>query len=257
MLRRMKHSRLFTSSALALGIAAAAPVIAAAQAPPPAPAPSTTVPPTASASLDRTCYAPGDPMVQTGHGFGPNAQVLQIAGFSAGGDVLRALSATITTDAAGNFRTVFRTPQLARARDRTEDAVSLFTDPAALDNPSATPPGPVVEWTLSGRDVKVAQWTSGTANPTGSMTVDAFGWTRGHANLYAHYYRGTKRIRSVKLGPLTGACGTLKRRVKQFPFKGVKAGEWRVFFSDTAVLDKTKDPFVRRTVRVSKAKATA
>jgi len=81
-----------------------------------------------------------------------------------------------------------------------------------------------------------------------TRTVDSTGWTRGHANLYAHYFRGTTRIRSVKLGALTGPCGTFKRRVKEFPFKGVKAGEWRVFFSDTAVLDKAKDPFVRRTV---------
>jgi hypothetical protein len=257
MLPGMKHTSLFTSTALAFGVAAVAPVVAAAQAP--TPTPSTAVPPTAAAALDRTCYAPGDPIVQTGHGFGPNAQLLQIAGFTApgGDDVLRALSATITTDAAGNFRAVFRAPQLARATDRTEDAVSLFTDPSALDNPTAQPPGPVVAWTLSARDVKVAQWANRSADPARSMSVDAFGWTRGHANLYAHYYRGTTRIRSVKLGPLTGACGTLKRTVKQFPFKRVKAGEWRVFFSDTAVLDKTKDPFVRRTVIVPKSKATA
>jgi hypothetical protein len=251
----MKHTTLITSTALALGVAAVVPVVAAAQ----TPTPPAVVPPTATAALDRTCYAPGDPMVETGRGFAPNAQILQIAGFTApgGSDVLRALSATVTADAAGNFRTVFRAPQLARAADRTEDAISLFTDPAAIENPTATPPGPVVAWTLSARDVKVAQWANRTADPARSMSVDAFGWTRGHANLYAHYYRGTTRIRSVKLGPLTGACGTFKRTVKQFPFKRVKAGEWRIFFSDTAVLDKTKDPFVRRTVIVPKSKATA
>jgi hypothetical protein len=114
-----------------------------------------------------------------------------------------------------------------------------------------------VAWTLSGWDVKVPQWLNRTADPRRSMTVDTYGWTGGHANLYAHYYRGATRIRSVKVGALTGPCGNLKRQVKQFPFKGVKAGEWRIFFSDTAVLDKQRDAWIRRTVVVPRAKATA
>jgi AAA ATPase-like protein len=65
------------------------------------------------------------------------------------------------------------------------------------------------------------------------------------------------RIKSVKIGALTVPCGNLKKPVKQFPFKGVKAGEWRVFFSDTAVLDKTSDAWIRRTVVVPRSKATA
>jgi len=253
----LRHIGLYACPALAAGAAALTPVVAAAQAPPPTPPP--VAPDTASVALDRSCYAPGDPMVQTGRGFAPNASVLQIAGLTApgGNQVLRALTATITTDASGGFRVIFRAPQLGRASDRTEDGVSIFTDPAVLQNPSATPSGPAVPWTLSARDVKIAQWVDRVADPAGTMGVDSTGWTRGHANLYAHYFRGTTRIRSVKLGALTGPCGTFKRRVKEFPFKGVKAGEWRVFFSDAAVLDKAKDPFVRRTVVVPRSKATA
>jgi hypothetical protein len=37
----------------------------------------------------------------------------------------------------------------------------------------------------------------------------------------------------------------------------VKAGEWRVFFSATAVLDKQHDDWLRRTVVVPRSKATA
>jgi hypothetical protein len=78
-----------------------------------------------------------------------------------------------------------RAPQLGRAADRREQGLSIFLDPAALSAPTV-PDGPVVPWTLSGRDVKVPQWASRTADPARSMTVDAYGWTGGHANLYAH-----------------------------------------------------------------------
>ena len=55
----------------------------------------------------------------------------------------------------------------------------------------------------------------------------------------------------------TGSCGNLKTQVRQFPFRGVKAGQWRIFFSDTAVLDKQRDDWIRRTVTVPRSKATA
>jgi hypothetical protein len=252
----MRRPRIAALSACALGAALVPTALATAQAPPPAP--PTSVPPGAAVTFDHTCYAPGDAIRQTGHGFAPNAQVLQLLGLApfGGGDILRTLSTTVTTDASGNFAIGLRAPQLARPADRREQGLSIFLDPGALSGP-APPDGPAVPWTLSGRDVKVAQWASRTADPARSMTVDAYGWTGGHANLYAHYYRGTTRIRSVKLGALTGVCGLLKKQVRQFPFRGVKAGEWRVFFSDTAVLDKATDHWVRRTVVVPRAKATA
>jgi hypothetical protein len=45
--------------------------------------------------------------------------------------------------------------------------------------------------------------------------------------------------------------------VRQFPFARAKAGEWRIFFSATAVLDKRNDDWLRRTVTVPRANATA
>lgn len=89
------------------------------------------------------------------------------------------------------------------------------------------------------------------------MTIDTFGRTATGATLYAHYYRGTTRVRTVRIGALTGPCGDLRKTVPQFPFARVKAGEWRVFFSATAVLDKQRDDWLRRTVTVPRAKATA
>jgi hypothetical protein len=224
-------------------------------------APAQTPPSAAGVTFDRTCYSPGEAMTQTGHGFTPNAQVLELAALLApnGGDPLRTLSASLTADASGAFAVRLRAPNLARASDRTEQAASVFTDQAApAPAPGAEPPiGPTVLWTLSAWDVKVAQWSGGTADPRRSMVVDTYGWTSAGRTLYAHYYRGTTRIRSVRIGALTGPCGNLRKTVRQFPFRGVRAGQWRVFFSATAVLDKQRDDFIRRTIVVPRAKATA
>jgi hypothetical protein len=256
----MKRSTLPALSACVLGaglaIAAAAP--GGAQTPPP--------PTGASVTLDRTCYAPGDAITETARGFTPNAQVLETLALlptSGGTTPLDIFSATHTADAAGNFTARLRAPRLARDSDRREIAGSVFTDqtpppaPAPGTPPAEPPLGPTVVWTLSAWDVDIPQWESRRADPARKMTVDAFGWTVTGRSLYAHYYRGTTRIRSVRIGALTGQCGDLRRTVPQFPFKRVKAGEWRIFFSATAILDKGTDDWVRRTVIVPRSKATA
>ena len=223
-------------------------------------APAQTPPTGAGVTFDRTCYAPGDVMAQTGHGFNPNAQILELVGLlgPTGGDVLDTLSATFAADPTGGFAVRLRAPSLARDGDRTERAVSVFNDQSAPPAPGATPPiGPTVTWTLSGWAVKIAQWAGGTADPRRSMTIDTYGWTADGDTLYAHYYRGTTAVRTVRIGALTGPCGDLRKTVRQFPFRRVRAGQWRVFFSATAVLDKRNDDWIRRTVVVPRSKATA
>jgi hypothetical protein len=237
-------------SACVLGAAVLVPVTAAGQAPPPGP----------GVRFDRTCYAPGDTITQIGRGFTPNAQIRQTVGLLTpdGNTVLGTLSATHTADASGGFTTRLRAPRLARASDRTEIAGSIFVDQAAPPPPTPdTPPGPTVIWRLSAWNIRIPQWAARTADPARSMTIDTYGWTTAGSVLYAHYYRGTTRMRSVRIGALTGACGNLRKQVRQFPFRGVRGGEWRVFFSATAVLDKERDPFIRRTVVVARSKATA
>jgi hypothetical protein len=244
-----------TLPALTACLAGAGLLLAAAAAPAQAPPPAA-----ASVTLDRTCYAPGDTITQTGRGFTPNAQVLETVTLlpPGGGSALGTLSATHTADAAGNYTAQMRAPRLARASDRTEIAGSAFTDQATVPPGGANPPlGPTVVWTLSAWDIRIAQWANRTADPARSMTIDTFGWTVDGPTLYAHYYRGTRHVRTVRLGALTGACGNLRKRVRQFPFRRVKAGEWRVFFSGTAVLDKQRDDWLRRTVIVPRSKATA
>jgi hypothetical protein len=252
----MKRSALPTLSACVLGAGLAFAAAAPAQTPPPAgPAPAVTV--------DRTCYAPGDPITESGRGFTPNARIdetLALLAPAGGTTPLSVFGTTHTADATGAFTDRLRAPDLARDTDRREVAASLFDEQAATPAPAPTPaPGvpPSVAWTLSAWAVRIPQWANRTANPARKMTIDTFGWTMSGKVLYAHYYRGTTRIRTVRIGALTGPCGDLKRTVPQFPFKRVKAGEWRVFFSATAVLDKRSDDWLRRTVTVPRSKATA
>jgi hypothetical protein len=56
---------------------------------------------------------------------------------------------------------------------------------------------------------------------------------------------------------IASGAGSVRRQVRQFPFRGVRAGEWRVSFGATPVLDKENDAFIRRTVLVPRSKATA
>ena len=90
------------------------------------------------------------------------------------------------------------------------------------------------------------------------MTIDTYGWTtRASGTLYAHYYRGSTHLKSVRIGATTGACGNLKKKVPQFPFKKVKAGEYTLYVSRTASLDKVHDAWLRTKARVPKSAATA
>jgi len=246
----MQRSHVAALSACALAAALVAAPASPAQAPPAPPAgPAVT--------LDRTCYAPGDTITATGTGFTPNAQILEVVGQlpPEGGSVLRTLSTTHTADAAGSFSSAIRAPHLARGRDRTEPEFSVFNDQAVADpnaGPSAT-----VRWTLSNWALKIPEWSSRVGDPRRSMAIDTYGWTGQGKSLYAHYYRGTTRVNSVRIGPLTGECGDLRKVVRQFPFRRVRAGEWRIFFSATAVLDKVNDGWIQRTVVVPRSRATA
>jgi hypothetical protein len=51
---------------------------------------------------------------------------------------------------------------------------------------------------------------------------------------YAHYTRGGKLVKTIRVGALTGACGNITRHMREFPFRPVASGTWRVQF-DTSL----------------------
>jgi hypothetical protein len=207
----------------------------------------------ATVSTDRACYAPGDRVTETASGFTPNTEVTEnLSVISPRTNGFWNFSApSVTTDGQGAFSRMLRAPSIQAAGDREETAMSSFTDQA---NPSV----PVfAQWTLSDWALQIKEWARHVAKPGRRMTIDTYGWTSEAGTLYAHYYRGSTHLKSVRIGAATGDCGNLKKSVPQFPFKKVKAGEYTLYVSPTASLDKTHDAWIRMKARVPKAAATA
>lgn len=71
-------------------------------------------------------------------------------------------------------------------------------------------------------DVKPTQ-----ARPSSKITFTGRGFTDGGKTVWAHYVKGTKVKRTVKLATPTGPCGTFKVKRKQFPFNP-NTGRWLV-----------------------------
>lgn len=202
---------------------------------------------------DHACYSPGEAVTETGSGFTPSTDVVENVALISprSSNFWNFTTPTITTDAQGAFTRKLRATTIQDAHDREEMATGAFTDQA---NPSI----PVfVNWRLSDWAVQIKEWSGHAAKPGRSMTVDTYGWTSEAGTLYAHYYRGTTHLKSVRIGATTGACGNLKKRVPQFPFKKVPAGEYTLYISRTASFDKVHDSWLRLKARVAKSAATA
>jgi hypothetical protein len=81
-------------------------------------------------------------------------------------------------------------------------------------------------FTLSRWNVDV----DGTFAPGRAVTLNALGFTQAVGKtLYAHYVRGGKRVKTIKLGTAKGPCGNRKVHLSDaFPFDDVAPGEWRI-----------------------------
>jgi len=222
--------------AAAAVLALAAPSAAAAQTPPATPA----------VTVDAKCYTPGQPINETASGFTPGSQVSETVSVLSGATPLGTLTAPLATVGAdGTFTRALNAPDLMDKADRRETAVAAFADQA---DPAKSA---FLQWTLSRWDLDIAEWNnSAIAQPKRKMTVEATGWTGLGPSLYAHYFRGQTKVKSVKLGALGGDCKDLKTKVRQFPFKNVRPGRWTVYFSSTAVFNKSRDAFFFYRVRV-------
>ena len=147
-------------------------------------------------AYDRGCYNPGQPIVETGSGFTPSTQVVESLTLidEDAAEILAAFaSSPVAVDPLGAFTRGIEAPPLARRADRRELALSAFADPSVTE-----PITRAVDALRLGRDDLVARRprsgaTGGCASRRGA------GRNRGEA-LYLHYVRGTKRVRSVRLG---------------------------------------------------------
>lgn len=156
---------------------------------------------------DRPCYAPGERISLTGYGFTPESDV----GLSAGGQQLGFGIA----DYDGLFRATMRAPRMpfwqAGLRFTATDQTYR------LNRASAT-----IQLTSLG-----VRMTPATGDPARPRRIRARGFFGGRA-LYAHVRRGD-RVRSVRLGRLTGACRRIDVTRRLFP-PGVRPGAYKLDF---------------------------
>jgi len=107
--------------------------------------------------------------------------------------------------------------------------------------------------------VEVDSWLAGKVRPGRLSRVHAFGFgamtgrpfTGG--TLYAHYLRKKGLVKTAKVGVLSGPCGSLETKMRQFPFTTLP-GSYTVDFDLEKTYDR-KAPGIRyRKVPVPRSK---
>jgi hypothetical protein len=67
----------------------------------------------------------------------------------------------------------------------------------------------------------------------GYVTYSALGFTYGRW-LYVHYLRGSRHLRTSRIGRLSDPCGSLKKKVRMFVFRPVRPGTYTLVFDNSA-----------------------
>jgi hypothetical protein len=210
-------------------------------------------------NTDLPCYTPGMPIGLSGAGYTPAGDVAIFYSLNgAHGNNLLTEKAPLKADAAGGINGRLTAPQLASDNDLRE-TVTLTANDQARMGPNG-PTGPpeesfaATQFQLSAVDVLVGPWLKGHVNPRALTTFKVVGWAP-FRRVYAHYLLNGKRIKTVKIGAVSGPCGDLTKKVRQFPFRPVPAGRYQIRFTGTPFYDPQGFWIGYRDVVVPKAKA--
>ena len=194
-----------------------------AQTPPPAPTLITALP----------CYSALAHVELSGDGWSPSGQVHLQARYVNDGS---AFDATVTADAMGHIAFIIAAPTFASLGANTHpisvSAVDLVRAGAGAppEQRAATVAFSVTYWGVFYRP-----WnTNGPARgkPGRVRTLESSGWIGSNGKtLYAHYRRlGHSSFRTTVVGILGGDCGGLRVPFREFDFRPVPRGTYRVFF---------------------------
>jgi hypothetical protein len=213
-----------------------------------------------SITADLPCYTPGQTITLAGGGFTPSADVVLLLALSGHNGHQLLSSDPVKTDATGALSARLRAPDLATDSD-TRETVDLTANDQSRVGPDGRPLDPpedgfaATQFLLSSFDASVDAWQARRANPRRSARLTVTGWEPYHA-VWAHYFFGKKLVRSVRVGAVSGPCGDLTKTIRQFPFKGVKAGTWTVYFSPSQVFNREGMWIRSKHLTVPKSKAT-
>jgi hypothetical protein len=228
---------------LVLTAALAAPALAAAA-------------PTVKADL--ACYPAGRPIPLSGTGYTAGGDVSVFVSLSGKhGSKLLFLRDPLKATAAGAISTQLPGLDLASDNDLRETVTVTANDQALMGQVPALPAEEtfgMTQFQLSAVDVIVSPWMLGHVNPRALTTMKVVGWAPFH-KVYAHYLLNGKRVKTVLIGSVSGPCGELTKKVRQFPFRPVPAGSYRIRFSPKQVYDPDGFWIGYRDIVVPKAKA--
>jgi hypothetical protein len=181
--------------------------------------------------LDRPCHAQFTDMGMTGAGFTPGGPV-QITGVYADGALAGRFE--LTADQAGSIASVEETPEIRDARDAptiTARDVRAMEAGAPPEQTTAT-----ITARLSSFGAYYRLWNTdgparGHVGRVRRLEVDGF--IQGPRVLYVHYRRGGRVVKTLRVGRLSGPCGSLRKRFREFAFQGVRPGTYRVRFNQS------------------------
>jgi hypothetical protein len=189
------------------------------------------------------CASPQSGSRFTGTGYTPSGAVRLRAHYVVGSDEI--LDHTVTADVNGNIELTSGIP----AGDAVRRQVELTAEDVAHPELKAA-----VRFTMSWFGPFFRPWnTHGPApgRPGKTSMIEASGFILDHGRtLYAHYVLRDRLIATVRVGRLSGPCGALKRRFRQFAFKPVPRGTYSVYFDTVSSFsDSTFDaPGYKRVV---------
>ena len=221
---RLTGPTLLTSVVLVLFAPCVGPTVAGGQAEVQAPAP------TLVSALP--CFSAATGSELTGEGWTPNGTV-HLRGTYASGEP--ALDLDLTADAEGRIRFTSAVPN-DTARTKTIRVIAedraRTTAGAPLKQRQAT-----TSFKLTWYGPFYAPWNrkGAVARPGRVRIIEASGYIGRHLGkfLYAHYIRPSGTVKSVRVGRLSGVCGGLKKRFREFDFRPVAAGTYIVTFNTT------------------------
>jgi hypothetical protein len=208
-------------------------------------------------TVDRPCYIPGQAINLEGAGYTPGGQVAMLASLHGrvGNDV-GMFEDPLTPDTAGAIGGRLRAPNLASSDD-TEEQVTLTANDQQRIQADAPPEEQfgAANFKLSAFGVDVAAWDAGRVDPRKATTFAAYGFEGLGPVLYAHYLLRGKLVKTVHAGALSGDCGNLTKTMKQFPFRPVPPGDYRVEFDTSRRYSPRAEGIFIPHVKVSRSKA--
>jgi hypothetical protein len=174
--------------------------------------------PAASAAtlhLNRQCYTRNQPVRVSGTGYPANQTQTIFLGATALG--------TLTADGGGSIAGRFPAP----APSRRATSVRTYT----VTTSSSSTGSPVAARTT----LQVVHTNIVVIPPfitPGYVTYKALGFTYSRS-LYVHYLKGTRHLRTARIGTLSGPCGSLTKKVRMFVFRPVKPGSYTLVFDNS------------------------